>query len=121
MSHEAQLRRLAALEGDIAVAVKHYAGREIEGIRFAAGAEEADLSSNVDLLVRSQGKGEREFSVVSLSALSRFITGQSPAAHALVDDFYTVGGPLIVVREMSPDVIARGVLKYLRMERALGI
>jgi len=25
MSHEAQLRRLAALEGDIAVAVKHYA------------------------------------------------------------------------------------------------
>jgi hypothetical protein len=55
---------------------------------------------------------------ISVSAVNRLIRGQS-AGDDLLDDFYAAGGPLNIVRQMSADVIARGVLKYLRMEKAL--
>ena len=107
------LQRLAALEKDIAAAVKRYGTGDIESIRLAQGAEEADVSCNVDLSVRSQGQGERVFTVLSLSGVNRLL-GEEAA-----EDFYTAGGPLIIVGQMSADVIARGILKYLRMERVL--
>ena len=115
---EEPLRRLAAFETDIANAVRRYTKGEIESISLAPGGEEVDLSSNVDLLVRGRGGPERVFTVISVSAVNRLIRGQS-AGDDLLDDFYAVGGPLIIVRQMSADVIARGVLKHLRMERAL--
>ncbi len=115
---EERLRQLAAFEEDIANAVRRYNKGEIDSIGLAPGGEEVDLSSNADLLVRSHGGPERVFTVISVSAVNRLIRGQ-PAGDSPLDDFYAVGGPLIIVRQMSADVIARGVLKHLRMERAL--
>ena len=115
---EERLRELAAFEKDVANAVRQYNSGEIESISLAPGEEEADLSSNVDLLVRGHGRPERVFSVISVSAVNRLIRGQS-AGDDFLEDFYAAGSPLIIVRQMSADVIARGVLKHLRLERAL--
>jgi hypothetical protein len=115
---EERLRQLAAFEKDIANALRQYNKGEIDSISLAPGGEEVDLSANVDLLVRDHGGPERVFTVISVSAVNRLIRGQ-PAGDDLLDDFYAAGGPLIIVRQMSADVIVRGVLKHIRMERAL--
>ena len=115
---EERLRQLVSFEKDIANAVLRYNKGEIDSISLATGGEEVDLSANADLLVRGHGRRERVFTVISVSAVNRLIRGQS-AGDDLLDDFYASGGPLIIVRQMSADVIARGVLKYLRMEKAL--
>jgi hypothetical protein len=112
---EATQRQLAELESELAAALSQYGGGEVDSIRLAPGAEEVDLSSNIDVLVRSRGAAEREFTVVTLAAMTRFLTDETFARE--LGDLYTAGGPLIVVRKMSADVIARGVVKYLRMER----
>ena len=115
---EERLRQLVSFEKDIANAMLRYNKGEIDSISLAPGGEEVDLSANADLLVRGHGRPERVFTVISVSAVNRLIRGQS-AGDDLLDDFYASGGPLIIVRQMSADVIARGVLKYLRMEKAL--
>jgi len=112
------LRRLAKLESDVAAAINQYGEGEIDRVRMAPGEEEADLSSNVDLLVQVRGRPERVFTIVTLSAMTRFLSDET--AVRVLGDFYTTGGPLIVVKQMSAEVIARGVVKYLGMEGALG-
>jgi hypothetical protein len=115
---EERLRQLASFEKDIANAVLRYNKGEIDSISLTPGVEEVDLSANVDLLVRGHGRPKRVFTVISVSTVNRLIRGQS-AGDDLLDDFYAAGAPLIIVRQMSADVIARGVLKHLRMEKAL--
>jgi len=50
--------------------------------------------------------------------MTRFLSDET--AVRVLGDFYTTGGPLIVVKQMSAEVIARGVVKYLGMEGTLG-
>lgn len=113
---EATEQRLAKLEREVIAALAQYGNGEVNSVRLAQGAEEADVSSNVDFLVRSRGRTERVFTVVSLAAMTRFLGDE--ATVRTLGDFYTSGGPLIIVRKMSSDVIVRGIVKYLEMERA---
>jgi hypothetical protein len=115
---EERLRQLVSFEKDIANAMLRYNKGEIDSISLATGGEEVDLSANADLLVRGHGRPERVFYRDFGIRGEPSHQGQS-AGDDLLDDFYASGGPLIIVRQMSADVIARGVLKYLRIEKAL--
>jgi hypothetical protein len=108
-------RRVAWLEKEIAAELERYVPGAVREVRLAPWAVESDLSANVDLEVSTAAEAGQEFSVVTLEMLTRLFAG-SPDKRDY--DVYTSGDRLIVVRDMSPDAIARGILSYLGL-RAL--
>ncbi|MEQ8845586.1 MAG: hypothetical protein RIB58_12095 [Phycisphaerales bacterium] len=83
-------------------------------ILLDADADVLDLSNNVALRV-FEGKGGtyRVFTIVTASWLFHALDQGGPSSALDDSDIYCTCDPLIVVREITADVIVRAVRRYL--------
>lgn len=108
------------LQNQIDNARKLFGVTETTSIQLTKWSEVSDLTSNVDVdVVIEEGK-QRIFSIVTYRFLDRLFLNESDRQKVLGDDahFFTSGGPLVVAKEISGEIIVRGILKYVKMERA---
>lgn len=98
------------LKCQIEEAFRQFPEPRIESWRPSNGWEVTGLWVNADLWVTVQGKGTREFVVITIDGLASLCTEPD------WQGFYTCGGPLIVVDKISGETIARGISKYLDIE-----
>ncbi|MFQ5811360.1 MAG: hypothetical protein ACE5JM_17210 [Armatimonadota bacterium] len=94
-------------------------GCGVERIRLDHGSEVTDLTRGADVRVYlSDRAGFRLFSFLTIFFLDHVLSSDLEG-HPRPDvrDLYAAGGPLIVTREVSGDVIVRGVLRYLELEK----
>ena len=106
-----------AFERELTAAIRHHIGSGVDAVTVSPGSAVVDLSANVDLVVTIAGQS-REFACVTPSCLMQLV-GHSREAED--SDIYATGGPLIVVRCLTPDAIARGILRFITYERLNGL
>lgn len=94
-------------------------------ITLDQGSDVLDLSENVDVLVLDGAGEQRLFSIVTANSLHRQLgdsqhdPGPPPEAWGWPREWaemYTTGGPLLVVRRISAELVVGGVLRYLFQE-----
>jgi hypothetical protein len=107
------------LQQQIDDALSHLQTTETIGIRLSKGSDATDLTSIVDVDVAVGNGRRRTFSIVSQHFLDRLF--REPEQVMGIDtSFYASGGPLIVVKSISGNIIVRGIRKYLTIERSRG-
>jgi len=118
INEEAVLR----LQQQIDRSLGERAPARVTHIELDRGSEVTDLTRCADVRVFLAGdQGFRLFSIATVAFLTHVLSGaRDYHPRSDVRDLYTRGGPLIVVREISGDVIVRGVLYYLDMEAGRG-
>gem|GEM_PF-4314476 len=82
------------------------------------GSEVTDLRHCVDVRVSTDEQTEvRVFTICSLQFVERTVLHRGgPAPRQDSRDLYTVGGPLIIVRDVTASAVVRGILYYLDVE-----
>lgn len=108
------------LQNQIDNALHRLGTTEITRIQLSAGSDVTDLASNVAVDATIQDEHRRTFSIVTYHIFDRVFSESSKRKQVLGADadFFLSGGPLIVAKEISGEIIVRGILKFIRMEQA---
>ncbi len=111
---------MSELQNQIDTALNQLGTTEITRIQLSAGSDVTDLASNVHVDVTIGDKHRRTFSIVANHFFDLLFSESSKWKQVLGADadFFTSGGPLIVAKEISGEIIVRGILKFVRMEQA---
>ena len=89
----------------------------VERIEMAPGSDVTNLAMVADVVVAFGDGRRRQFTFGTLGLFEFVFAGsweEDPRPD--VSDIYTVGGPLLVVKEITGDAIVRGILRYLELE-----
>ncbi|MCG3137128.1 MAG: hypothetical protein HJJLKODD_00971 [Phycisphaerae bacterium] len=99
------------LQRQIESCIREHSCEGISRIELDRGSDVTDLTRCADIRVYYDTDiNWRLFSVCSVKFINDVLLEQETT------DIYTRGGPFIVVREISGDVIVRSVVKYLELE-----
>lgn len=113
---------MSELQTEIDNALNQVGTTEITRIQLSAGSDVTDLACNVHVDVTIGQDHQRTFSIVARHFFDLVFSESSIAKRKQVlgadAHFYTSGCPLIVAKEISGEIVVRGVLKFVRMEQA---
>jgi hypothetical protein len=111
---------MSELQSQIDSTLNQLGTTEITRIQLSAGSDVIDLASRVDVDVTIGHEHRRTFSIVANHFFDRLFSESSKWKQFLGADahFFTSGGPLSVAKEISGEIIVRGILKFVRMEQA---
>ena len=113
------------LQHQIDQRLSHPAPGEDLRIALDQGSDVTDLTANVDVRVSTHGGPSRYFTIVTARCLHEML-GDDQLEPAVPDaawdrpsewrGLFSTGSPLVVVREITADVIVRAVQRYLVQE-----
>ena len=101
------------LQSEIDQAAGRVRSGSVVSIRLGPDADVIDLSAAVSLRVCAGDQKEWDFTVMTVKCLDVLC---SQAARRVEEQYYVIGGPLIVVKEISGESLVRSVNRFLELE-----
>ncbi len=95
--------------------IKKRAKGEIITIQISKVVEETDSNNCLDVDVTSSDGKKRMFTIITRNFINQLFN-QTINIGDSDTSFYVVGGPLIIAKEISGELVVQGILKYISIE-----